>query len=63
MLKWLEMHKDEIKQKFHVDKFEINPYCIVVSSLDMLQKEAYSDFIRLLRLNEPEKIIIKIGKE
>jgi hypothetical protein len=49
MRDWLGMFKEEIKQKYHVEKTEVKTHYIIISSLGVLQTQTYSNFIRLLR--------------
>jgi hypothetical protein len=38
-----------------MDKTQVKTYYIIISSLDVLQTQTYSDFIKLLRIKGPEK--------
>jgi hypothetical protein len=52
---WLNMYKEEIKQKYHVDKTEVKIHSIIISTLGILQTQTYSDFIRLIRIKDSGK--------
>jgi hypothetical protein len=52
---WLNMYKDEIKKKYLVERVEVKTFYIIISSLGVLQKQTYNDFLRLLRIKGPGK--------
>jgi predicted transcriptional regulator len=43
--------KMKSNKKYRVEKIEMKTYYIVISSLDVLQNQTYSDFLKLLRIN------------
>jgi hypothetical protein len=49
------MYKDEIKKKYLVEKIEVKTFYIIISSLGVLQRQTYNDFLRLLRIKGPGK--------
>jgi hypothetical protein len=51
----LEMNKDEIKKKYHVDRTEGKTFYMIISSLGVLQAQTYNDFVKLLRVKGPGK--------
>jgi CRISPR/Cas system type I-B associated protein Csh2 (Cas7 group RAMP superfamily) len=55
MKNWLGMYKEEIKQKYHLEKIDVKTYYIVISSLGVLQTQTYRDFNKLLRIKDPDK--------
>jgi hypothetical protein len=48
MQRWLGFYSDEIKNKYNVTKIEVKTHYIVISSLGVLQKDTFSDFIKLV---------------
>jgi hypothetical protein len=45
MRDYIMMYKEEIQQKYHLEKTEVKTYYIVILSLSVLQTQTYNDFI------------------